>query len=642
KTLKTDSDTLSPQLVEQAAELAAEQNFNGDGILPPFEDMDDDIREFVTAALGVVGGTKDASGAAGINIELANNFITELQSWLAWRDEVAEASHPVQETEEAWQLLTSLKPRIDDFFLRCDLAAFAPQADAALNAEVRLGEACDKADIDPEFLLTMPLARVHANGELPLDSGLNPIWSKDVKRFAELIRPLLGLAKSISKTDWQKVQDSLAPYGEALAKRPAVTVYEAGSFQSPTDADACLDALGTDGVKKLLDPTILKKFTELCERDLANAAASEDIAELEKLVLFYCNIHRLLMNFVSFYDFYTLKPNVTFRAGTLFIDGRSCQLCVPVEDVAKHSSMATMSQLCLLYCECSRHASDGTITGQRTIMAVLTAGSDDVLIEGRNGVFVDNTGMDWDAKLVKIIHNPISFKQAMWSPYKRLSKMAGEAISKFAANKSAESLAAAQKGMANLTQPKPAGQPFDISKGVGIFAAVGIALGAIGTAIGSIAQALFSLSWWQFPLLLAGIFLVISGPSVFLAWLKFRKRTFGPVLEASGWAVNTQLPINIKLGSALTQVAKIPDNVERQSILDPFRDDSKPHTGLWISIGIFICAIIFGAWLWGTGKLDGVIKTIKQTTVEMTQQATKKQEATPEPPKAAAPAEQKK
>ena len=318
------------------------------------------------------------------------------------------------------------------------------------------------------------------------------------------------------------------------------------------------------------------------------------------------------MNFVSFYDFYTLRPNVTFRAGTLYIDGRSCQLCVPVDDVGKHSTMAGMSQLCLLYCECTRYGEDGSVQATRNIMAALTAGTDDVLIEGRNGVFVDNTGKDWDARLVKIIHNPISFKQAIWSPYKRISTMVGEAVAKFAASKRDESLAAAQKGIANITAPKPAqaAAPFDISKGVGIFAAVGIALGAIGTAIGSIAQALFSLAWWQFPLLIAGIFLIISGPSVFLAWLKFRKRTFGPVLEASGWAVNTLLPINIKLGSALTSVAKQPDNIERQSILDPFREDKKPRTGLWITVIILASALIFGGWLWGTSKLDGIIKKV--------------------------------
>ena len=605
--------SISPDQVKNAAETAANQSFNGDGILPPLDIMDADVKEFVQAGLSVVGGAKDAGGAAGLNKELAANFVQELKVWQTWRGELAKAPHPVQNTERAWALYTELKPRIDDFFLRCDLSAFAPKANAPLNAEERMAEVADKPEIDISVLSALPLAHVESSADLPLKTGLNPVWSAKVQEFGTLIAPLLNRKEKLSKADWHKIEEALSPYGNTLNSRPAVTVYEAGDFAPATNAAEALDAFGDTGVRKLLAPKTLQKFNALCDKDLANAAASEDIAELEKLVLYYCNIHRLLMNFVSFFDFYTLRPNVTFRAGTLFIDGRSCQLCVPVDDVTKHSNMASRSQLCLLYCECSRHAADGTVTDTRNIMAVLTAGSDDVLVEGRNGVFVDNTGADWDAKLLKIVHNPISFNQAIWSPYKRISAMIGETVAKFAANKSAESLAAAQKGLSNLTQAKPAPVPFDISKGVGIFAAVGIALGAIGTAIGSIAQALFSLAWWQFPLLIAGIFVIISGPSVFLAWLKFRKRTFGPVLEASGWAVNSQLPINLKLGGALTSVPKVPDNIERQSLIDPFRDEKNPHRGLWISLAILIVAIIFGGWLYGSGKLDGVIATISKT-----------------------------
>ena len=621
KTLGSEAESISPEQVRQAAETAAEQDFNGDGILPPFAGMDDDVKAFVEAGLSVVGGVKDCSGVAGMNKELGEAFVAEMKNWQAWREEVANSSHPVPNTPEAYSLLQEIKSRVDDFFLRCDLSAFAPQASAPLNAETRLQEAAEKSDITLDDLLNMPLARVEPTAKLPLKNGLNPVWSKQIKNFATLVKPLLANDSQMTQDDWNKIQEAFAPYGDALQKRPGVAAYDAGSFAPPADPAAALDALGDDGVAKLLDPKILQKFHDLCDQDLANAAAGDDIAELEKLVLFYCNIHRLLMNFVSFYDFYTLRPNVTFRAGTLFIDGRSCHLCVPVDDVAKHSAMASISQICLLYCECKRHAADGSVAETRNIMAVLTAGGDDVLIEGRNGVFVDNTGRDWDAKLTKVVHNPISFKQAIWSPYKRISTMVGEAIAKFAANKRAESMAAAEKGIASLTAPKAPGAPFDISKGVGIFAAVGIALGAIGTAIGSIAQALFSLAWWQFPLLIAGIFLIISGPSVCLAWLKFRKRTFGPVLEASGWAVNSQLPISLKLGSALTSIAVVPDNIERQSLLDPFKDEKNPHTGLWVFLGILICAIIFGGWLWASGNMTKIINTFTQTEQVETQKA---------------------
>lgn len=600
---KPEGEAISQAEMAGAVAGATGQSFNGDGILPPVDEMDGDVRDFVNAGLAIVGGARDAGGAAGLDQALADALVDELNAWKAWRAQVAAAPRPVAETPEAWATLEAIRDKMDDYFLRCQLAAFAPQAEAPLNGDDRLQVCMDKAEIDTDMLTALPLARIAADAPLRLKVGLNPIWRDRVLHFAALTRDLRADADVITREDWLAAQAALAPYGAALAARPAVATREAGAFAPAADPAAALDALGDEGVARLLRPEVLQGFKALCEKDLASAAATEDLAELERLVLYYRHLHRLLMNFVSFFDFYALRRDVTFRAGTLFIDGRSCQLCLPVKDVAAHSALATRSELCLLYCKCTRRTDDGTPSGERTIMAALTAGSDDVLVEGRNGVFVDNEGVDWDATLVKIVHNPISFRQAVWSPYKRISQLIGEQIAKFASAKNAEALNMAKGAVA--AAPKQPAAPFDMGKNVGIFAAVGIALGAIGTAVGSIAQALFELSWWQFPLLIAGIFLVISGPSVFLAWLKFRKRTLGPVLEASGWAVNSQIPINLKLGSALTSIATQPENIERRSILDPFHEEEKSHAGLWMAI-ILIAALGLGGWLWASGRLDGL------------------------------------
>ena len=632
---RPDGDSITQDEIEKVVTAAAGRSFNGDGVLPPLPEMDDDVRAFVTTGLSIVGGARDAGGEAGLTMELAHALVAELEKWKAWRAQVEAAPHPVEGTPEAWDLLNELRDKVDDYFLRCQLAAFAPQAEAPLNGEERLQAATNTAAIDTDVLTSLPLAHIAPDAPLPLKAGLNPIWSDRVQRFATLVRPLISQADTLSRNDWKTVQDALAPYGAALAARPAVDACEAGSFAPATDPDAALDALGREGVNHLLDTGMLERFTSLCQKDLDGAAASEDIAELERLVLYYRHLHHLLMNFVSFFDFYTLRPDVTFRAGTLYIDGRSCQLCLPVAEVEAHSALATRSGLCLLYCKCTRRADDSSPALERHIMAALTAGSDDVLEVGRNGVFLDNTGMDWDATLVKIVHNPISFRQAIWSPYKRISQMIGEQVAKFASSKNAAALDAAKNAMAAM--PKQPAAPFDISKNVGIFAAVGIALGAIGTAVGSIAQALFSLAWWQFPLLVVGIFVIISGPSIFMAWLKFRKRTLGPVLEASGWAVNTQIPINLRLGSALTAMAKQPANIERRSIIDPFHEEKKSHAGLWFAL-VLLVALCAGGWLWRSGHLDGLVhKFLPQITQQNapTKAAAGKKDA-PKPDKAKA------
>jgi hypothetical protein len=63
---------------------------------------------------------------------------------------------------------------------------------------------------------------------------------------------------------------------------------------------------------------------------------------------------------------------------------------------------------------------------------------------------------------------------------------------------------------------------------------------------------------WQVPLVIAGIMLAISAPSMAIAWLKLRKRNLGPILDANGWAVNAKARMNVPFGGALTGVAALP------------------------------------------------------------------------------------
>ena len=52
--------------------------------------------------------------------------------------------------------------------------------------------------------------------------------------------------------------------------------------------------------------------------------------------------------------------------------------------------------------------------------------------------------------------------------------------------------------------------------------------------------------------------LIISLPSVFIAWRKLRRRDLGPVLNANGWAINAKSLVSVKFGKGLTQLAEFP------------------------------------------------------------------------------------
>lgn len=588
---KPEAESVSYADVASALEYAEQNTFNGDGVIPPLPEFAPEAVAFIQDALAVVGGVQDAGGTAGINAEVAHAFIATLHAWRTWHDSVDQTATPLgDDTAEAWNLLQELGGKVDDYFLRCDMAAFAPWATTDPKEEDR-PHMCEYGLMESSTLEALPLARIEPDRPLSLLRGLNPAWRRRVIRLGELIRPLIRDPDILTRQDWENLHTVFVPYKAALAKKPVVA--GATVTVAPTSIP---DQLGEERIGRYLSGETLRQILDLVAKDAEAPAASTDIADLERLVLYHAHMYRLLMNFVSFHDFYSLRHRAMFQSGTLYLDGRSCRLCLPVLDVEAHAKLATLSQLCLVYCQCSR-LKDKPETGTETmtIVAAVTAGNSDMLVVGRNGVFLDSAGRDWDATVTKVVMNPISIRQAIWDPYRRAARAIGEQIGKFAASKQVDIAKSLTSGTTETATGKaPA---FDIGRNMGIFAAIGLALGALGTAVASLARALFSLEWWQFPLIFVGAFLLISGPSMVLAWAKLRKRNLGPLLEASGWAVNTLAPINLTLGGQLTDTAVLPGNT-RRSFDDPLR---KASTWPFVAALVAGAALVgVGAWVWHT------------------------------------------
>src|SRR5256885_11625420 len=106
----------------------------------------------------------------------------------------------------------------------------------------------------------------------------------------------------------------------------------------------------------------------------------------------------------------------------------------------------------------------------------------------------------------------------------------------------------------------PGARPMRID--LGTVAALGVAIGGIGTLVGALLANLFGLGKWL-PLGLVALVMMISGPSMLLAWLKLRRRNLGPILDANGWAINGRARINVAFGAAMTQLPRLPAGSRR-------------------------------------------------------------------------------
>ena len=308
--------------------------------------------------------------------------------------------------------------------------------------------------------------------------------------------------------------------------------------------------------KQIADWEAAKGAAEAANAE-ALAAAQAEFAQLRKLILLHRDFFRVLRNFITFEDFYghNKKTIASFEAGTLIIDQRACHLCLRVNDMPKHEAQAPQSGIYLLYCDCESKK----LGKKMQIVAAMTQGDINNLSVGKNAIFYDNEGNDYDAVVTKIIDNPISIRQAFWTPYRKFAKWIEEKINKSAAEKDAKAFddmtAKADAAADPNAEKKPA---FDIAKFAGIFAAIGMALGMIGTALASVAQGWISLTWWQQIIVFVCILLIISGPSMIMAWMKLRRRNLAPVLNANGWAINADSIISVPFGLKLTEQVRFP------------------------------------------------------------------------------------
>jgi hypothetical protein len=562
--------------------------FNGDGVICAGRIADAGLHATVEDIAQCCRTAADLSGEAGISQEIADKFFAEAEAYAAWYAK-GEGDAAVlflgEDTQAAAEAFHAVRDKINDYFTRCQLAAYDARAAAPLSRAVEDYQqlAAQNLSTQSKEVADFPLATVAADKPLPLISGINPAWQQRLAALREqVVAPLLGNKDSLMANEWTGLCARFAPFDAWQAEKPANSV----------------EPLGIARLREILRSGHKEAIGELLRQDKAVEAEVKAIRSVEKLLHFNRDLFKLANNFVSFRSFYTGKEKAVFQVGTLYLDGRSCELCVRVEDVGKHAAFATTSGVCLAYCECVRKGG----AEKMRIAAAFTAGDSDFLIVGRNGVFYDRKGQDWNATIVRIADHPISIRQAFWSPYKKLSRMISEQLQKFAATKACavddKMLKAAVENGKHVSEtpaapPKP---PFDVGKFAGIFAAIGLAIGAIGGIVASIVSGILRLKFWQIPLAMIGLMLLVSGPSMMLAWFKLKRRNLGPILDACGWAINARMHINIPFGTSLTGQAALPANAQR-SLVDPFAEKK----ALWPYYLVIAAGIAALAGLWYVG-----------------------------------------
>lgn len=493
---------------------------------------------------------------------LATFLKNKLEAALAAVDKSSSIEAPYgDQTDAVEAAYNALDAKIKDFFMRAKLASFSTESTAALDVQTSRIEAISAENLTAKMdeIASYPIARVDGKDELSLSAAINPAWAG---QFAVIKSVLDPKAEALTEAMWAEIGAKIKAYRDYQA---SITV---------TEADIKLDE------------------------------ETASVQLVDKLLHLTRDYYTLLKNYVSFQDFYDVNKKAIFQCGTLVIDQRTCDFCVRVADAGAIAAQSPKSGMYLITCAVNSKVWNESYS----IVAAMTVGDVDDIFVGKNCIFYDRKGRDFDAKVTAIIDNPISVKQAMWSPYKKMAKLIEDNINKFAADKEKavsdsttsainEKSESVKSDLSAKDADVKKGETgaFDIAKYAGIFAAVGMAVGMIGSALVAVGKGLMGLTWWQFPLVILAIMLVISGPSMFIAWSKLRKRNLAPVLNANGWAVNAAAKINIPFGATMTQQAKYP----AVKVKDPFADKGMPW---WQKLICWI--VVLGLLVFGVHKLN--------------------------------------
>ncbi len=574
---KGDATEISVADTSDSIKIFEQTLFNGDGVIIPDSADETLLKDVINTIIATLGTTQDRSGKDGVNAEQIETFFAALADFKAWQDAKPELPY-ADSTDAVMAAWDALNPKIRDFFMRNSLASFSNESKTALDVQTAQIEAISANNLTDKLddIASYPIARITGSQALDLTAPLNPAWAD---QFAIIRKVALDPnVKELTLEQWNDIGAGFANYKSWLDAKKGDVVAQLTSEQR--------DTFNKQEIKEAL--------LALVDKDKALEAEANSIADVDRLTHLYRDFATLLNNFITLQDFYNPDKDILaiFQAGRLVIDQRVCNLCLRVANAGNHATMAPASGMYLLYCDCKAKGQPAPIQ----IVAAMTAGDTGDLYVGKNAIFYDRNGLDWDATITKIVDNPISIRQAFFSPYKKFVKWIEDTINKRAAEKDAKVFEDATAKANTVATDGAEGAKaqvgtFDIAKFAGIFAAIGMAVGLICDFLLGLIDKMTE-SVWTFVGAIAIIILLISGPSMIMAWLKLRKRNLAPILNANGWAINAGTIVNIPFGNSLTDLVKFPIVKGK----DPF----KKQVPVWrkcLYWLLLIAAICCGVWL---------------------------------------------
>ncbi|MFP4382525.1 MAG: hypothetical protein ACLFSE_00645 [Spirochaetia bacterium] len=530
-----DGTSLSLKMIRDAeAELLSSPISGAGVILPKAGETESGEAEFISEAIRITGGVPHPSGKPGINRMKLNEFTSGIGLYKEWEKEldIPGAKKSIlpfgDDTAAVKHGVDALDGEVKRFYLLCGIAAAGALQIRNYSYDPLGGEDAAAG----ELLEKLPLQKVRPDGIIRMNDPVNPKYRRQFDTLTEPLRKWFPseTETGISESFWMRLKEILVPYSEWMAKRPQGPYETLPKYffngEKLTDAVRGIDALLTESEK--------------------SAYTIEEVRLLEKLVLSQANILCFANNFVSFPQLYNISSRAAFETGTLIMDGRHFNLAVPVLNRELHKRTAVSSGMYVLYV--AIYDKSGAVSKVAAIP--VTSGGVGNLGIGKRGIFHDIHGLEQDAEVVDIIENPVSIREAVAAPFKRLGRLVTgkiESITMEAEKKLDDTtVIAVDRLQPGETQPVSVPRQTPPGGTAGMIAAGGVAVAAVSSALAFITKTLAEIAWWQILIGFGSAALAVVIPASISAFLKLRKRDISSIIEASGWAVNARMRLKYR------------------------------------------------------------------------------------------------
>lgn len=545
---QSDAKSISLDQVRRIKERLEAQPVSEAGVTLPHAANDDETRQFVEDIVATLGGVEHPSDEKGVNQEHLDAFLAQAQAYLDWaakgdaKDQKRDKSlTPLgARSAEAYGLLNELRVKIDQYFAQCRALKFDERTgDHFLVSEGELKNMdLGSPDTIENMMLTAPISVPAKACELSETESANLAYTEKLSAFFKtVVRPAIDkTAKALSHADWEALKQSFEPHRAWVESKPP----------------AAVEALGTEKLQAYLQPKYRESLETLINESRDTAVVMDTIRLTEKLILFQANLLTLLNNFVSFPHLYDPISSAMFEMGTLIMDGRRFTFSVKVHDRARHSELARTSGMFVIYAEVDAKED---ATGFEVAVPV-TAGGKGNLCVGKRGIFEDVRGRHFDARIVQIIANPISLREALVSPYQRFGRLISGKIESITAASEKKFDEQAKRALDQPSQAAPPVQagasPMASLPAGGLLMGGGVAIAALSSAAAYVTKTIASVHPWKLVITILCAALAVMLPTAIVAILKLRRRDLSAILEGSGWAINARMRLTFKQAHVFT------------------------------------------------------------------------------------------